>query len=128
VRTPIGKAFVLVADEPTLRAPAGPPASARLLPSGDPYYLLRGADRELLVPDPGHRAALWTSRVWPGALLVAGDVAGTWRRSGAIVTVQPWRRLSREERDAVEVEASTMPLPEIHGAVAVRWGSTDPAR
>ena len=127
-RTPIGKAFVLAADEPTLRASAGPPASARLLPSGDPYYLLRGVDRELLVPDPGHRAALWTSRVWPGALLVGGDIAGTWRRSGAVVTVQPWRRLSREERDAVQVEASTLPLPEVHGAVAVRWGSTDPAR
>jgi hypothetical protein len=58
--------------------------------------------------------------VWPGALLVGGVVAGTWRRSGAVVTVQPWRRLSREERDAVEVEAATLPLPEVHGAVAVR--------
>jgi Winged helix DNA-binding domain len=121
VRTPIGEAFVLASDEPMLRAPAGPPASARLLPSGDPFYLLQGVDRELLVPDPGHRAALWTPRVWPGALLVGGDVAGTWRRSGAVVTVQPWRRLSREERDAVEVEAATLPLPEVHGAVAVRW-------
>jgi hypothetical protein len=121
VRTPIGEAFVLASDEPMLRAPVGPPASARLLPSGDPFYLLQGVDRELLVPDPGHRAALWTPRVWPGALLVGGDVAGTWRRSGAVVTVQPWRRLSREERDAVEVEAATLPLPEVHGAVAVRW-------
>jgi hypothetical protein len=121
VRTPIGKAFVLASDEPMLRGPAGRPASARLLPSGDPFYLLQGVDRELLVPDPGHRAALWTPRVWPGALLVGGDVAGTWRRSGGVVTVQPWRRLSREERDAVEVEAATLPLPEAHGAVAVRW-------
>jgi hypothetical protein len=120
-RTPIGEAFVLASDEPMLRAPVGPPASARLLPSGDPFYLLQGVDRELLVTDPGHRAALWTPRVWPGALLVGGDVAGTWRRSGAVVTVQPWRRLSREERDAVEVEAATLPLPEVDGAVAVRW-------
>jgi hypothetical protein len=43
------------------------------------------------------------------------------RRSGAVVTVQPWRRLSRDERDAVEVEAATLPLPEVHGAVALRW-------
>jgi hypothetical protein len=121
VRTPIGEAFVLASDEPMFRAPPGPPASARLLPSGDPFYLLQGTDRELLVPDPAHRSALWTPRVWPGALLVGGDVAGTWRRSGADVTVQPWRRFSREERDAVEVEAAGLPLAEVHGAVSVRW-------
>jgi hypothetical protein len=121
VRSPVGEALVLAADESTLRAPAGPPAPARLLPSGDVFYLLQGVDRELLVPDPERRAALWTSRVWPGALLVAGDVAGTWRRSGAIVTVTQWRRLSRAERDAVEAEAATLPLPEVHGAVGVRW-------
>jgi hypothetical protein len=121
VRTPIGDAFVLAADEPALRAPAGAPAAARLLPSGDVFYLLQGVDRELLVRDPARRADLWTSRVWPGALLVGGDVAGTWRRAGAAVTVAPWRRLSRAERDAVEAEAATLPLPEVHGAVSVRW-------
>jgi Winged helix DNA-binding domain len=120
-RTPIGEAFVLASDEPMLRAPTGPPALARLLPSGDPFYLLQGVDRELLVTDPAHRAALWTPRVWPGALLVGGDVAGTWRRSGAVVTVQPWRRLSPEERQAVEVEAATLPLPEVQSPVSVRW-------
>jgi DNA glycosylase AlkZ-like len=120
VRTPIGESFVLASDEAILRA-AGPPAPARLLPSGDPFYLLQGVDRELLVPDPGHRAALWTPRVWPGALLVGGDVAGTWRRSGAVVTVQTWRRLTRKERDAVEAEAATLPLPDVHDAVGVRW-------
>lgn len=121
VRTPIGDAFVLAADEPMLRAPAAPAAAARLLPSGDPFYLLQGVDRELLVPDPGQRARLWTPRVWPGALLVAGDVVGTWRRAGAVVTIQPWRRLSRAEHEAVEVEAATLPLHEVHGTVAVRW-------
>jgi Winged helix DNA-binding domain len=122
VRTPIGEAFLLASDEPMLRTRAGPPAPARLLPSGDPFYLLQGVDRELLVMDPRHRAALWTPRVWPGALLVGGEVAGTWRRSGTVVTVQPWRRLSREERDAVEAEAATLPLPEADAEVAVRWG------
>jgi hypothetical protein len=121
VRTPIGDAFVLAADEPILRAPAGSAAAARLLPSGDVFYLLQGLDRELLVEDPVHRAALWTSRVWPGALLVGGDVAGTWRRAGAAVTVAPWRRLSKADRDAVEAEAAMLPLPEVHGVVSVRW-------
>ena len=121
VRTAVGDGFVLATDESTIRGPAEPSAPARLLPSGDVFYLLQGADRELLVPDAARRAALWTSRVWPGALLVAGDVAGTWRRSGSAVTVTPWRRLSREERAAVEAEAAVLPLPEVHGEVTVAW-------
>ena len=61
VRTPVGEAWILTADEPTFRAGGGPVAPARLLPSGDAYYLLQGADRELLVPDPDRRDELWTS-------------------------------------------------------------------
>jgi hypothetical protein len=104
-----------------LRAPAGEPAPARLLPSGDPYFLLWGADRDLLVPDPASRDTLWTSRVWPGAVLVGGEVVGTWRRAKATVAVTPWRRLSTAERDAVEAEAGTLPLPDISVPVVVRW-------
>ncbi len=92
VRTPTGEAWILTEDEPTIRAPAGPAASARLLPSGDAYFLLQGADRELLVPDADRRRELWTSRVWPGAVLVEGEVVGTWRRAGTNLTIQPWRR------------------------------------
>jgi hypothetical protein len=125
VGTPVGEGLVLADDEPLLRASAGPPAPARLLPSGDVFYLLQGVDRELLVRDPACRAELWTSRVWPGALLAAGEVSGTWRRSGAIVTVTPWRRLSRAERDAVEAEAATLPLPEVDVAVGVRWAEVE---
>jgi hypothetical protein len=121
VRTPIGDRFILDSEEPMYRAPPGPSAHARLLPSGDPFYLLQGADRELLVADPGQRAALWTPRVWPGAVLVGGEVAGTWRRSGSVVSIQPWRPLASEERDAVEAEAVTLPLPDVHGAAGVRW-------
>jgi hypothetical protein len=121
VRTPTGEAWILARDEQALREPAGPPAAARLLPSGDTYYLLHGADRELLVPDPAQRAELWTSRVWPGAMLVAGDVVGTWRRDQGKLTVHAWRRLSRAERDAVEAEAASLPLPGIQGEITVRW-------
>lgn len=120
-RTPAGEGWILASDEPTFRAPPGPPAAARLLPSGDAYFLLKGADRELLVPDAAGRNALWTPRVWPGALLVAGDIVGTWRRAEAKVTIQVWRRLSREEREAVETEASSLPLPGIPSRIAVQW-------
>jgi Winged helix DNA-binding domain len=121
VRTPLGDEWILTADEHAFRTPAGPPAAARLLPSGDTFYLLHGADRELLVPESDRRADLWTSRVWPGAVLVRGEVAGTWRRAGRDVTIRSWRRLRVEERAAVEAEASSLPLPDLPSAVRVTW-------
>jgi len=122
VRTPIGESWILASDEPTLRAASGRAASARLLPSGDTYFLLQGRDRELLVPNALFRRALWTSRVWPGAVLVDGEIVGTWRRALGAVTIQKWRRLPRAARDAVEMEAATLPLPDLQrGAVVVRW-------
>jgi len=121
VRTPIGEAWILSRDELLFRAPPGPVAPARLLPSGDTWFLLQGADRELLVPSERQRRALWTSRVWPGALLVEGETVGTWRRAEHVLTIQPWRRLSRAQREAVEVEASSLPLPGINRPTDIRW-------
>ena len=121
VRTPIGDAWILTRDEPTFRAASSQPAPARLLPSGDAFYLLQGADRELLVPNASRRRKLWTPRVWPGALLVEGEVAGTWRRANEKVDVEPWRRLSRAHRDAVVEEAESLPLPGAAGRIVVRW-------
>jgi DNA glycosylase AlkZ-like len=121
VRTPIGEAWILTRDEPVFRTAGGPAAAARLLPSGDSYFLLQGVERELLVPDAARRGELWTSRVWPGAVLVAGEVVGTWRRAQAKLTVQTWRRLSPAERDAVEAEAAGLPLPGVEGRIVVRW-------
>jgi hypothetical protein len=123
VRTLIGDARILARDEERIRAAPGPAAPARLLPSGDAYFLLQGADRELLVPDADHRRALWTPRVWPGAILVDGEVIGTWRRADATVSLQPWRGLSRAQRDAVEAEAASLPLPGIAGPILARWES-----
>jgi len=121
VRTPVGDRWILSSDEASFRAPAGPAAPARLLPSGDTYYLLQGADRELLVPEAERRARLWTSRVWPGAVLVSGEVVGTWRRAGGDVAIESWRRLSKEERSAVEAEAASLPLPDLQGRIRARW-------
>jgi len=121
VRTPIGDAWILARDEPAFRETATTPAPARLLPSGDTYFLRWGADRELLVPDSRRRGELWTSRVWPGAVMLGGEIVGTWRRAKADVIVQLWRRLSRTEREAVEEEALSLPLPGIDGEISVRW-------
>ena len=121
VRTPVGDAWILTRDEPTFRSVPSGPASARLLPSGDAYLLLQGADRGLVVPDPDRRRELWTPRVWPGGVLVDGEVVGTWRRAKAAMTVVPWRRLSRAARDGVEEEAASMPLPGAEGETVVNW-------
>ena len=124
VRTPIGDAWILTSDEPALRAAPGRAASARLLPSGDTYFLLQGRDRALLVPSATFRRELWTSRVWPGAVLVDGEIVGTWRRGLGTVTLQTWRPLTRAARDAVAAEAASLPLPDLEGRVVVRWNGS----
>jgi hypothetical protein len=121
VRTPIGEGWMLAADVDLIRAKEAPPSEARLLPSGDTYYLLQGADRELLVTEPRHRGQLWTSRVWPGAVLVKGEIVGTWRRAAATVAIEAWRRLEPAERIAIEAEADSLPLPGLAGRIRVRW-------
>jgi hypothetical protein len=122
VLTPSGDARILARDEPTIREPPAPAAAARLLPSGDAYTLgVTSEDRALLVPDAGQRRDLWTPRVWPGALLVAGKVVGTWRRAQRTVTIQTWQRLTRSAREAVLAEAESLPLPDTGGRIVVQW-------
>jgi hypothetical protein len=123
VRSPLGDEWLLAEDEPAIRAGATPAAPARLLPSGDAYFLLDGAERELLVPRNDQRQRLWTPRVWPGALLVDGEVRGTWRRAQHTVRVETWTRLSRAARDAVEAEAAALPLP-IDRPAEVVWDTS----
>jgi len=119
-RTPVGETWILAADESASRSGRSEvPAPARLLPSGDAYFLLWGADREILVPHPKQRAEFWTTRVWPGALLVNGEIAGVWRRSAGHVSVQVWRRLSPAEWEAVASEAAALPLPGLKGPITI---------
>lgn len=122
VGTPQGDATMLAADEAAMREAPLPAAPARLLPSGDAYWLHGTSDgRALLVPDAGRRGELWTPRVWPGALLVDGEIVGTWRRAQRVLTIQTWKRLSPAARDAVVVEAESLPLPDPGAGMAVRW-------
>jgi hypothetical protein len=121
VRTPVGDSWILTSDEPAFRTAPKAAASARLLPSGDAYFLLQGGDRELLVPDASRRRALWTPRVWPGGVLVDGEIVGIWRRGLGTVTVQTWRPLTRATRDAVAAEVASLPIPVFQGRVVLRW-------
>jgi hypothetical protein len=84
-----------------------------LVPPHDPY--LRQVDRTLLVPDGARRREVWRALSPPGAVLVDGEVAGTWRyrRSDKALTVTPFERLSRA---AVEDGARR-----VVGAPTVLW-------
>jgi hypothetical protein len=122
VRSPLGDDWLLAGDEAAIRAAPETAAAARLLPSGDAYFLLDGAERELLVPRADRRRLLWTPRVWPGALLVNGEIRGTWRRAGHTVRLDAWERLSRAAHDAIEAEARTLPLG-LDRAIDVVWST-----
>ena len=120
--TPLGDAHLLAADEDAIREPPAPAAPARLLPSGDSYWLHTTAhERALLVPDEKQRDELWTPRVWPGALLVDGEIVGTWRRAKRVLTIETWKKLSAAARDAVVAEADTLPLPDPGEGMTVHW-------
>jgi Winged helix DNA-binding domain len=123
VRSPLGDEWLLAEDEPAIRDGVKVDAPARLLPSGDAYFLLDGAERELLVPRKEQRERLWTPRVWPGALLVEGEIRGTWRRAHHAVRIDAWARLLRGTRDAIEAEANTLPLPGLDRPIEVVWNA-----
>ena len=106
------RAWALEQDLPSLQA--APATTTRLLGPYDLY--LQGRDRELLVPDVARRKDLWRVLGRPGAVLVDGEVAGTWRPRASAgrlrVQVQAWRPL---DRGAVEEQAAR--LAEHRGAV-----------
>jgi hypothetical protein len=122
VKTPAGDAHLLATDEELMRATPASAAPARLLPSGDSYWLhTTSSERALLVPNAKQRGELWTPRVWPGAVLVDGEIVGTWRRAKRVLTIETWRKLSGAARDAVVAEAHSLPLPDPGVGMDVRW-------
>ncbi len=94
------------ADLPALQD-APRPELVRLLPSCDPWIVAR--DRELVLPDPARRKALWPVIGQPGAVLVDGEVVGTWRTKAAPkhlgIEVTPFARLRRPTLAAFDEEA-----------------------
>jgi hypothetical protein len=111
----VGRPARLLAEDLPALADPPPAAGARLLPANDPYLLLR--DRETLVPDDAARRRLWRPVGGPGALLVDGRFAGTWRsrRGGRVrrVEVEATEPLSPRDRAAVVEEAER--LAALHG-------------
>ena len=81
------------------------PKGVVLVPPHDPY--LRQADRTLLVPDGRRRQQVWKALAAPGALLVDGEVAGTWRyrRTERKLTVTTFSPLAPGQRALAEESA-----------------------
>ena len=102
-------AWLLLADLPLLTDP--PPATGvRMLPPLDPF--LQARDRELLVPDPERRKAVWRALGNPGMVLADGDLAAAWRpskkKSRLEVAVEPFRPLTGATREAIAAAAERM--------------------
>jgi Winged helix DNA-binding domain len=96
---------LLAADEKALES-----ADAKGIRLLGPFDLfLQARDRATLVADPAHAKELWPVLGRPGAVLVDGDLVGTWRprKSGKTFTVavQPWHKLSDATRKAVTEQA-----------------------
>jgi len=81
------------------------PKGVVLVPPNDPY--LRQVDRTLLVPDSNRRQQVWRALSGPGALLVDGEVAGTWRyrHSDHEVTITSFESLAPAQRTEAKKSA-----------------------
>ncbi|WP_307844805.1 DNA glycosylase AlkZ-like family protein [Actinotalea solisilvae] len=89
---------------------SGSSGTVRLLGPFD--LLLQGRDRELVVPDPAARSALWPVLGRPGAVVLDGEVVGLWRPRAAgrrlRVQVTPWVPWTAKVERAVDTEAERL--------------------
>jgi hypothetical protein len=85
---------------------ASKPSGVVLVPPSDPY--LKQVDRTLLVPDAKRRKEVWKALSGPGALLIDGEVAGTWRyrRSDSELTITPFDTVPAAQRTKAEKAAA----------------------
>jgi len=92
-----------------------------LVPPNDPY--LRQVDRTLLIPDSKRRQKVYKALSGPGALLVDGEVAGTWRyrRSDHEVTIELFGTLQSAQKTAAEKSAKAVATSTGDDAPSVSW-------
>ncbi|MBB5156343.1 DNA glycosylase AlkZ-like family protein [Saccharopolyspora phatthalungensis] len=111
-----GKQSWFVPEETAALDSPASPRGVRLLPTGDPF--LQARDRVQLLPNPVHRKALWRAVSSPGALLVDGEITGSWRAKKAgsklDVAVTSFGRLTGATR--AEVDAEAQQLAAVRGA------------
>jgi len=82
-----------------------PPALAYLLPTYD-EYMVAYRDRSALGPPPKRPRNFGESTLLGPSIVVAGQVVGSWSRSisraHVAIELRPWRKLTANERAAVE--------------------------
>lgn len=98
-----GERLWMHAEDLAAAREAGIATAVRLLPPYDP--LVEVAHRELLLPDPARRRQVWRPVANPGLVLLAGELAGTWRQRKQLITVAPFRPLSTGEQRTVRTAA-----------------------
>jgi winged helix DNA-binding protein len=92
-------------DVPRAPLPApDTPAPVRFLPKWD-NVLLAWADRTRILPDAYRRTVIGPNGDVAQTFLVDGFVAGRWRVEKGRVRIEPFAKLSRSERHAVDDEA-----------------------
>ena len=116
--------WLLVEDLQTLQASRGGAITGvRLLPPRDPFLQL--PHREVLVADRAQQRQLWRPLHSPGALLLDGAIAGTWRgrkkSSRLEITVAPFRPLPRTALTSIDDAAQALALARgaVNATVAV---------
>jgi hypothetical protein len=102
------KRSLLAADEEALES--AEPAVTRLLGPFDLF--LQARDRSTIVPDAVRAKELWPVLGRPGAVLVDGELVGSWRprQSGRSLklAVNPWRKLTKTIHKGVSEQAERL--------------------
>jgi hypothetical protein len=100
--------WMLAADEKALESTGA--KATRLLGPFDLF--LQARDRATLLPETAHAKELWPVLGRPGAVLIDGELVGTWRprQSGNTlkVAVKPWRTLPAATRTTVTGQAERL--------------------
>ncbi len=110
-------AAILASDEDAVRsAPAV--TGARFLVASD--LRLFGADRYGLFAGPGQKSRIELND-WhhPHGLMVDGEIRGAWGRRQGAIELRVAGRLAAAERDEIEAEALSMPIPGARMSVRV---------
>ncbi|MFE0512577.1 winged helix DNA-binding domain-containing protein [Streptomyces sp. NPDC058964] len=119
-RDPSGTELFDLPDAP--RPDPETPAPPRFLPEFD-NLLLSHADRTRVVP-PEYRGRAWHGNQAHRTLLVDGFLAGVWKLEQGALLVEPFGKLTRDQRSDVTAEGERM-LGTMHGGEAydVRFGT-----
>ncbi|MEV5439989.1 winged helix DNA-binding domain-containing protein [Streptomyces sp. NPDC052682] len=98
------------------------PAPPRFLPEFD-NLLLSHADRSRVIP-PAHRGSTWQGNLVHCTLLVDGFLAGLWRLEAGALVVEPFGRLTGQQRAEVLAEGERL-LTVLHpqSSYDIRFGT-----